>query len=228
MHTTLRAILNYSLCSIQFSYHKYWDTRKVKAALEVGHTDDTRLFSFWGTKAPHADMPESHLELATERGEMFPSRARKDLSAASLTYVPSRVHSSWALCCQPQWSDSPRTSRNRAKAQSLQPEFLLWELLSTVALTTFSILFPLTLLALSCQHIFLSTTSANIGEVGDRQHAYLSLLKLEPIRFTTDKDKLENVTWVYGELGFFLHPCDLIVPTSHWQHWLKSSLPWQR
>ena len=33
--------------------------------------------------------------------------------------------------------------------------------------------------------------------------------------------KLENVTLVCSELGFFLHPCDLIPSVSHWQHWLK-------
>lgn len=227
MHTTLKAILNYSPCSIQFSYHKYWDMQSQSWFGSWTHRWHQAVL-FLRDKSTTCRFARISPWAGNERGEGFPSRARKDLSAACLTYVPSRIHSSWALCCQPQWSDSPHTSRNRAKAQSLQPEFLLRGLLSAVALTTFSILFPLTRLALSCQHTFLSTTSANIGEVGDRQHAYLSLLKLEPIRFTTDKGKLDNVTWVYGELGFFLHPCDLIVPTSHWQHWLKSSLPWQR
>ena len=45
--------------------------------------------------------------------------------------------------------------------------------------TTVFILFPL--LALSCQPLFSATMSVLAYVVGDRHHAHLSLLKLEPI-----------------------------------------------
>lgn len=109
MHTTLGEMLNDSSCSFQFSYQKYWDTSKVRAALKVGLMDNTRE----GQK--HCIQICESLILMMEKAEGFPSSTGKGLSAACLRYVPGGVHSSWALCCQLQWPCRPHTGRNRIK-----------------------------------------------------------------------------------------------------------------
>lgn len=71
MHTTLGEMLNDSPCSFQFSYQKYWDTSKVRAALKVGLMDNTRE----GQKH-HIQICEN-LILMMEKAEGFPSSARR-------------------------------------------------------------------------------------------------------------------------------------------------------
>lgn len=152
MHTILWEILSCGPPPSPFFYHKYWGTGKVKAVLEAGHIDETRLFSFLRDKTTTsrpALLSLSPWDGGGERQTVPYSWAKKSLSVSCVSQAGLILHEPFVV--NPIWSVGSTSASRVSTSGTLQS--------SGLDHIFFFILFTLILLSFSYQHIFLQPTS---------------------------------------------------------------------